>query len=94
MSSRITAKFIKIIEGLNEDQLGRVNSLVIERLKLIRRSKELNAVAQFKTGDQVSYDNYGEKKIGKIIRLNQRSVTVKFKDGAEWLIDPYRLKKK
>ncbi|OGD64224.1 hypothetical protein A2215_04215 [Candidatus Berkelbacteria bacterium RIFOXYA2_FULL_43_10] len=66
---------------------------IVERLDFIRRGKELNAISLFKTGDRVAYNHYGERKIGKILRLNQRSITVKFKDDTEWLISPRTLTK-
>ena len=78
---------------LNEEQLRELNHKVVERLKLVHRAKSVMSMAKFNLLDEVYFIHNGEKKIGTVIRLNPRSVTVALNDGHEWRIAPEFLTK-
>jgi hypothetical protein len=42
----------------------------------------------FDVGDQVSFNHEGKTITGIVIRINQKSLSVKTKEGARWYVDP------
>jgi hypothetical protein len=82
------------IPKLNEKQLRLLNHKIVARLKLINRAKALNEIAKFNLGDIVSFDYYGETISGRIIRINQKTVSVLTEDGKhKWNVSPHFLSK-
>ncbi len=78
---------------MNEEQLRALNCKVIERLKLISRVKSAVSMKDFNLMDRVYFNDKGKRVVGTIIRLNQKSVSVKTDDGHDWLISPCMLTK-
>lgn len=83
----------KLVLELNEEQLRELNRKVAERIKLIRRAKSAMSMAKFNILDRVYFIHNGEKKVGTVVRLNPRSVTVNLGSGNEWRISPEFLTK-
>lgn len=83
----------QLLLGLNEEQLRELNHKVVERIKLIRRAKSAMSMAKFNLLDRVYFIHNGEKRVGIVIRLNPRSVTVDLGSGNEWRIAPEFLTK-
>ncbi|MFH1838612.1 MAG: hypothetical protein ABH808_03950 [Candidatus Kuenenbacteria bacterium] len=73
---------------LNEEQLRMINRKIVERLKLIHRVKSNVSLARFNLGDRVYFIYNGKKKPAVIIRLNQKTATLRLDDGKEWLVAP------
>jgi len=65
-----------------------LNRKIIERLKLIRRTKNVFSIAKFNIMDRVYFTNNGEKIIGTVVRLNQKTVSVDADNGGQWRIAP------
>jgi hypothetical protein len=42
----------------------------------------------FDVGDQVSFKHEGKTITGTVIRVNQKSLSVKTKEGTRWYVDP------
>lgn len=82
-----------LILKLNEEQLRLLNRKIVERLKLIRRAKSSVSLARFNLGDRVYFLYEGRKTLGTIIRLNQKSASIKLDDGQQWLVAPGLLTK-
>ncbi|MBI2459269.1 MAG: hypothetical protein HYV53_01815 [Parcubacteria group bacterium] len=78
---------------LNEDQLRIINRKIVERLKLINRAKSTVSLARFNLGDRAYFLYNGRKMPGAIIRLNQKTATLRLDDGKEWLVAPGLLTK-
>ena len=82
------------IEKLNEQQLRQLNHIIVERLKLVNSAKALQALSKFNIGDVVSFDHYGEIIEGRIIRINQKTVSIITLDQKQrWKVAPAFLKK-
>lgn len=76
------------LNDLSENDLRLLNRMVVERLKLFHKARELNSLAKFNLADFVSFVYRGKKISGVIIRLNRRSATVRTVDGKEWKVSP------
>jgi hypothetical protein len=81
------------ISKLNEDQLRELNKRIVNKLKLIRQAKNAAGLARFNIGDRVYFEYEGEKVLGKVIRLNKKSATIKTDQRGNWLVDPNFLNK-
>ena len=82
-----------LILRLNEDQLRTINRKIVARLKLINRAKSTVSLARFNLGDRVYLLYDGRKLPGAIIRLNQKTATLRLDDGKIWLVAPGLLTK-
>lgn len=93
-NNEIPQKIIEQMEKLNESQLMHLNHIIVERLKLISNAKALRELAKFNLGDTVSFDNYGETVRGRIIKINQKTVTLITLDNKhKWKVAPVFLRK-
>lgn len=84
---------VEMVRKLNGGQLHALNQEVIARLKLWHQAKDLNVLKEFNILDRVSFDYHGEKKLGTISRIHQKTVTVILDEGERWKISPHFLKK-
>jgi hypothetical protein len=78
---------------LTEDQLVQLHAVIVERLRLFRSAKHLRAMSEFNLGDMVSFEYNGQKIMGTITRLNQKSVSLITLDGKPWKVSPQLLSK-
>ena len=51
------------------------------------------AIAKFNIGDTVSFMHNNQRILGKIIRLNQKSISVNTENIGQWLVAPNLLTK-
>ncbi len=86
--NKLPAVINSLLLKLDEEQLRELNHKVVEKLKLIRRARSTVSMARFNLRDKVYFIDNGEKKIGNVLRLNPRSVTVALDNGHEWRIAP------
>ena len=93
MNSNLPSEISSVLLKLNEEQLIQLNYIIVERIKLFHKAKNLKALGDFNVGDTVSFDYYGQEIIGIIKRLNQKSVSLTAQDGKEWKVTPNFLKK-
>ena len=71
-------KFEPLIEKLNLFELSILNRMVVNRMNLIHKAEALIAMSKIQVGAQVSWQsNNGTVKRGVVIRLNQKTVSVK-----------------
>jgi hypothetical protein len=59
----------------------------------VPRAQALFAMRNFQVLDRVSFHYHGEQKIGTVIRLNQKTISVKLDTGEQWNISPQMLYK-
>ncbi len=77
------------IKELNEEELRYLNRLIIERLKLIFQDKSTHAISRFNLGESVRFtDHEGRVKIGRIVRLNKKTVSILTTEGQNWKVAP------
>lgn len=94
MSTKFLPSHIRQLIGrLNEDELHALHQIVDERLRLLHRAKALFAIRDFQTLDRVYFEHQGQKKYGTVIRLNQKTISVKLDNGEHWNVIPQMLKK-
>lgn len=80
------------IESLSLDQLLELNRSVIRRIEHLQGLKTRAHLERFDVGDRVSFQGDGRPAEGVVIRVNQKSVSVKTSDGY-WRIHPRFLTK-
>jgi hypothetical protein len=79
---------MELIKRLGENDLIFLNKLIVERLKLIAQAKSTHHMARFNIGDRVGFRTYDGKKIGVVMRLNKKTVSIKADDGGDWNVSP------
>jgi len=81
------------ISHLSEEQLVELNHRVVERLKLLARSRSARQLNKFNIGDRVWFEgNDGEKIRGIVTRLNIKTASV-MTATHRWNIPPRFLRK-
>jgi hypothetical protein len=75
-------------------QLIDLNRRVIERIKYLQRAKVTELMESYDYGDEVYFHDKDQNIIhGKVIRFNQKSITIKENCGMEWRVSPSFVKK-
>lgn len=81
------------INDLSEDQLAELNHRIVERLKLISRTRSTRQLNNFNIGDRIWFEGHdGEKIKGIITRLNVKTATV-MTASHRWNVNPRFLRK-
>jgi len=81
-------EFEHFLNRLSEADLRLLNRMVVERLKLYHKARDLKSLAQFNLMDKVYFTHDNKKISGIVTKLNRRSVTVKADDGHRWNVAP------
>ncbi len=82
------------INHLNYNELRSLNEKVVERMRVLSQRKSQELMHKFDLGDQVCFkDKYGRTVVGKIIRFNQKSISIDSDDGVNWRVHPSFLNK-
>lgn len=82
------SEFEHFLNRLSEEDLRLLNRMIVERLKLYHKARDLKQLAKFNLMDRVSFQHNGRTVTGVIIKLNRRSVTILEPDGHEWNVAP------
>lgn len=85
-------KYINI-NSLSKQELYELNELIINRLKEISRQEAAQQVSKYNVTDIVSFAYEGETRYGVVMRVNQKSVSLKMTDGSECRVSPSFLMK-
>ena len=64
------------------------NRMVVERLKLYHKARDLKGLAKFNLMDRVYFTHEGKQITGIVMKLNRRSVTIRTADGKQWNVSP------
>jgi hypothetical protein len=75
------------LEKMSREELLTLNKRIIERLQYLSRMKTRSALDRFEVGDLVGFQSEGRMIEGLVIRVNQKSLSVKTKDS-HWTIHP------
>ena len=92
-SNKSLRKIDNLLNFLNETQLRELNKKIVEKLKIISKAKQLQAMSQFNIMDKAFFMDHGEKIVGTITKLNQKTVTFYTENGDFWNISPSLLTK-
>lgn len=84
----------RFINLLDYDDLVKLHEYIAKRLNLILNKRAMEGVQKFNILDRVYFiDNDGNEITGTVIRLNQKTVTIKADDGKRWRVSPSYLKR-
>jgi hypothetical protein len=87
-------KLAPLIKDLSLNELMVLNRMVVNQIHMIEKASALYSLSQLNIGDRVSwYGNDGIERTGIIIRLNQKTASVKADDEGYWKISPFFLRK-
>jgi hypothetical protein len=81
-------EFEHFLNRLSEEDLRLLNRMVVERLKLYHKARDLKGLAKFNLMDKVCFDYEGKRITGRVLKLNRRSVTIRTDDGRQWNVSP------
>lgn len=82
------SEFEHFLNRLSEEDLRLLNRMVVERLKLYHKARDLTSLAKFNLMDRVCFMHDEKTITGRVIKLNRRSVTVRTDDGRHWNVSP------
>lgn len=80
------------IEKLSLDELLDLNRRVVRRIEYLHGLKTRAHLDRFEPGDRVSFQNEGRMVEGVVVRVNQKTLSIKTKD-TYWRIHPRFLTK-
>ncbi len=93
-ANAIMRKFEPMLKGLSYYELTILNKMVVDKIRLVQKAGALVSMSQFNVGDRVSWDGSdGIVRTGIIIRLNQKTISVKTGEHSHWNVSPQLLKK-
>ncbi len=93
-TASIIREFEPLIEKLSFDELRILNTMVVERMRLIHKAGALVSMSQFNIGERVAWDGSdGLVHVGIIIRMNRKTVSVRTGDKQYWNVSPQLLRK-
>ena len=93
-TTAIIRKFEPLLEGLTYQELTVLNNMVVERIRLMQKAEALIWMSKFHVGDRVSWmGRDGTTHSGILVRLNQKTVSVKTGDEGQWNVSPQLLRK-
>jgi hypothetical protein len=87
-------KLEALIGELTFDELIMLNRMAADRIRLMQKAGSLYYMAKFNVGDTVYWKgNDGTHRSGEIVRLNQKTASIKTKDLRQWNVSPQLLSK-
>ncbi len=90
----IIRKFDVLMNELTYDQLVILNRMAVDRIRFMQKAGALMYMSKFNVGDTVYFmGNDGAERSGIIIRLNQKTASIKTKDHGQWNVSPHLLRK-
>jgi hypothetical protein len=94
ITNEIIRKFEPILNQLNLVELTVLNRMVVDRIRLVHKAGALMYMSKLNIGDHVSWDGSdGVVHTGIIIRLNQKTASVKTTADGYWKVSPGLLRK-
>lgn len=81
------------LEGLSYEELLALNDEVVDRLNRLDVIESLQAMASLNIGTKVSFDSKRGRQVGRVIKLNTKTVGIVTDDGRNWKVPPHLLSK-
>lgn len=76
---------VDAINRLGEDDLRMLNRLIVERVNRLAQEKRRRLLGKFYVGDLVQFkSSNGELKKGRVLRVNQKTISIDVGDGLGW----------
>ncbi len=90
----IMRKFEAILNNLSHHELVILNKMIVERVRLMHKATSLFHLTKFKVGDRVSWaGSNGVTITGVVIRLNNKTASIKTGEEGYWKVSPQLLRK-
>ena len=87
-------KWEKEINQLNYHELIMLNQMAVDRIKLIQKAENLMHMAKFNVGELVIFTGRdGIERQGKVMRINQKTISVQTEAKGYWNVSPELLRK-
>lgn len=81
------------IDLMDLDELMKLNEYIVKRIRFLQEIDTIEKLQHFELLERVYFiDNEGNKIEGTIIRINNKTVTIKTDSGTEWRVNPQLLK--
>jgi len=87
-------KVESLISDYSLNELIALNHIIVERIKHLQKAHSLSEMVKFKTGEIVSFEHAGQFITGKIVKFNQKTVTIITNDNHRWNVPPRMLMRK
>ena len=88
-SSENLPRVLAVLDLLTEEELVRLNHVILQRLRLMREIRAHDQMMSFHIGQQVRFTtSYGEVVHGTVSRQNRKSVTIVTSAGGQWRVSP------
>lgn len=81
------------LEELSYEELVALNEEIIDRLNKMDTIQSLQAMAALNIGAKVGFDSKRGRQVGRVIKLNTKTVGVLTEDGRNWKVPPHLLTK-
>jgi hypothetical protein len=94
MKNELAIKIKSLIKPLSIKELIAVNKVVVERIKFLQRSGALIEMEKFQIGEIVSFHGNNQFITGRIIKFNQKTISIVTQDNQQWNVSPHLLIKK
>jgi uncharacterized protein YkvS len=88
MSRNFIVKIESLIPQLTVDELIFLNRKIVERIKFMQKARAMTTMQKFNIGDLVSFKDGDETVIGKVVRFNQRTVSLITDTRVRWNVAP------
>ena len=82
----------KDIEYLSLQQLIELHNTIVKRIRELQKNQLSQQMQYFQVADHVSFLHEATVIEGIVIRINQKSLTIKTKEGC-WYVDPRKVTK-
>jgi len=81
------------LEDLSYEELLALNDEIVDRLNKLDTIQSLQAMTALNVGAKVSFDSKRGRQIGRVIKLNTKTVRIQTEDGRRWKVPPHMLSK-
>jgi len=81
------------LEDLSYEELVTLNDEIVDRLNRLDAIQSLLAMAALNIGTKVSFDSKRGRQVGRVIKLNTKTVGIVTDDGRNWKVPPHLLSK-
>lgn len=90
----IIQRFEPLLKGLTKHELLVLNKMTVERLRLMDKAESWLSLTKFNIGDTVSWAGSNDiVHTGIIIRLNNKTASIKVGEKEHWKVSPQLLHK-
>lgn len=80
------------IEKLSVEEIVNLHNKIVVRIRELYKAQVSKELQKFQVGEIICFENEGNTITGTVIRINQKTLSIKTKEGC-WYIDPKNVTK-